>query len=281
MTRHLFLKLICISLITCSVVISPTSAWSQSQSQPTLFEQFREALSEFVAGKPRLIGQSSGKRSAGGTRGFCPQTSVPLTALVPYTNGGLTIAEHPRLWFYIPFSLAPDYSLEFVLIDPTIDANSKEETTFYKNVPDLTSLKIPGLVPIEIPTDKSLEVGKTYHWVVSILCNPGDQEDVSINRSGDLTVNGWIKRIEQPTLNSQLEVASPEEQLEIYAKSGLWIDFLDRLTLLHRERPQDDEISNTWAAIVECFVLNNDENKTEKNGESCSERRSVISSTVP
>ncbi|MGK7895213.1 MAG: DUF928 domain-containing protein, partial [Xenococcus sp. (in: cyanobacteria)] len=43
----------------------------------------------------------SGQQTAGETRsGQCGDVSIPLTALVPSSNSGKTIATHPQLWFY-------------------------------------------------------------------------------------------------------------------------------------------------------------------------------------
>nr|WP_242067618.1 DUF928 domain-containing protein [Leptolyngbya sp. FACHB-711] len=49
----------------------------------------------------------------GGRRGECPATQLPLIALAPSTQdtsqtptaiyvGGVTTAEHPTFWFYVP-----------------------------------------------------------------------------------------------------------------------------------------------------------------------------------
>lgn len=53
-----------------------------------------------------------GKRKGGGSRGGCPfvnpnstdNQKSPLTAFIPITNSGKTIAKRPTFLFYVPYS---------------------------------------------------------------------------------------------------------------------------------------------------------------------------------
>ena len=42
----------------------------------------------------------SGQQTAGESRGNCPPSEIPLTAIAPKSNDSKTITSHPKWWFY-------------------------------------------------------------------------------------------------------------------------------------------------------------------------------------
>jgi hypothetical protein len=165
-----------------------------------------------------------------------------LTALLPKTNLGLTVAGYPTFFFYIPQT--PIKTAEFVLLD---EENKKKvyETTF--QIQGTT-----GITKFSLPASKTLQplaVGKVYHWYISMICDPED-------RSGDIYVDGWVQRVEaNPNLVNQLEKASPHDQIALYRKNDLWYDTLRTLAERRRLSPNDKAIATEWTTLLKSVGL--------------------------
>ncbi|WP_102177568.1 DUF928 domain-containing protein, partial [Fischerella thermalis] len=180
-----------------------------------------------------------GKRRTGAaTRDSCPELAnknEPLTALVPGTNLGLTVAERPTFWFYVPYPPTNRLSVEFLLRD-------KEDNEVYRET--LPLLETPGIISVRFPeTTPPLEIQKLYSWRFSVICNP-------TNRAEDVFVNGKVERVPlAPALKSQLAAATPRERIALYAENGLWFDTLTHLTELYRTHPKDEALKVDWADL--------------------------------
>lgn len=201
-----------------------------------------------------------GQREAAGTRaGRCPAVDSDLTALVPATKDldsaqgktsaltppefvlGLTVAEYPTFWFYVPYSADALHSAEFVLLDD-------KDNYVYKTT--LTLSETPGVVSFSLPsTAKPLEIGKSYRWYFLIPC---DQQ----NPSRSVFVNGWVQRIApNPALMSQLETATPRERVALYADAGIWYEAQTTLAELRRTEPNDAAIAADWSDLLQSIGL--------------------------
>lgn len=167
------------------------------------------------------------------------QTSKkPLTALVPVYSAsevvwGVTTAEHPTLWFYVPY-LRPATG-KFVLQDG-------EENSVYEA--DLTLPETPGVVSISLPsTAPPLEIGKPYHWYFKVYCQ---------SQQPPFFVDGWITRNSlNPALTSQLEQATPQQRIALYAANGIWHEALTSAAELRSANPNAPE----WTALLEAVGL--------------------------
>ncbi|MEH2326430.1 MAG: DUF928 domain-containing protein [Nostoc sp.] len=217
------------------------------QAQPANSNgQLNQSLIFAAPPPPPDIGEP-GKRAEAGSRG-CEQdinklltsSQKRLTALVPvYSNSelvfGTTIAEYPTFLFYVPY--ASDYvSGELVLED---DAQNQ---TIYK-----TSLTgTPGVVNLRLPSKAApLEIGKQYRWYFNIYC----QKDKQIIAN----VEGYVKREQlKPALKTQLEKATPRQQVNLYAANGIWYDALSVASKLRRTNSQD----TSWTALLKAVGLN-------------------------
>jgi len=211
---------------------------------------------------PNRGAPAPGQRQGAGSRGSCPDVAKPLTALVPIiqetSDGGnsptpeittsdsvfgLTVAEHPTFWFYVPYSLnspPPVLSVEFVLQDE----NSKE---VYKSVLT-TSENSPGVFGVELPsTAPPLEVGRRYNWYFVIYCGNWDLHNY---------VGGWVERVElNPSLKTQLEQATPLQKVALYAKAGIWHEAVTSLGKLRRENPQNAALMADWNELLKSVDL--------------------------
>ncbi|WP_375475668.1 DUF928 domain-containing protein [uncultured Nostoc sp.] len=191
-----------------------------------------------------------GNRVGGGKRGcesmdkqLDTSKKKRLTALVPvyqFANAelvfGLTTTSHPTFWFYVPDKVATVLA-EFVL-------QNEAGETIYQSPVSLSGT--PGVVRFSLPSTTSLlEIGKRYHWYFNTYCNL---------QQSPIFVNGWIKRVEQnPILKSQLETATPNQRIALYATNGIWYDSLTASAELRRLNPKHTD----WAAMLQAVGLNN------------------------
>lgn len=182
------------------------------------------------------------RTEGGGTRtgGGCPVAGKPLTALVPSDRFGTTVAAYPKFFVYMPATSSEGSPLpvEFVLTDAS-------GNTIYRSAFKTTGK--PGILTIALPTQAGLPplaVGQDYKWSFSIICG-------SDERSLDLTVGGGIRRVElNPTLANQLQQASPQKQVQLYAEAEVWQDTLATLAQLRRDYPNDQAIAGEWEKLM-------------------------------
>ena len=226
-----------LTFTVASFISYPSPLWAQSAgslNELLSSGQANFALPDFSdVGRPR-------RRRGGGSRGLCRVIdNPPLTALAPDNSAGLTIAEHPTFWFYIPYTLTPDQSVEFVLKDGDKEVYkarvSGNETA-------------PGIVNLDLPSTVSLEADKDYNWYLLVYCDPQNQ-----NRF--VYVDGLVRRIERPDIESQLASATPQERTALYATEGLWYDILTHLAENLRESPQNQQINQDWANLLRSVDL--------------------------
>ena len=184
----------------------------------------------------------SGRRKPASPRGPCSPSQKPLTALLPKTNLGLTVAASPTFFFYIPQT--PITTAEFVLLDEENGTKVYEKTFALSGTPGIVSLTLPAS-----GTSPRLAVGKEYHWYVSMICDPED-------RSGDIYVDGWIQRVEpNRSLMTQLEKASPHDRVTLYRKNDLWYDTLTMLAQRRRMSPNDRALAAEWTSLLKSVEL--------------------------
>ncbi|MEB3277597.1 MAG: DUF928 domain-containing protein [Lyngbya sp.] len=195
-----------------------------------------------------------GTRADAGSRGGCsqsPNQSQKLTALIPTTNWGETIAAHPTFWLYIPTRPA---AVEFLLTE------EDSEKVVYEGKFPIT--QGPGIVSFPLPeTAPPLEEGKTYRWIFTFSC-PSEQMSTSTNSNIPIppTVSGVIARIAPSAeLSQQLENASRGEKILLYAENGLWYETLTELAELRRTQPQNPQVAAQWLNLLqhEAVKLNN------------------------
>ena len=198
-------------------------------------------------------GQVPGRRRGGARRGDCPATSTELTALVPATEvsrqalpatyvGGSTMADHPTFWFYVPFSLNPDLTAEFVLQDETGQDIYRAISTDFS-----ASERTPGIINVSLPsTIAPLQIGKVYQWYFKLNCG----------LEAPMYVQGGIERIPlDPGLAKQLASASRQQQFDLYLTNNAWFDAVTILAQLYRAQPTDTTVKSTWTKLLRSIGL--------------------------
>ncbi|ARV58804.1 hypothetical protein BZZ01_09270 [Nostocales cyanobacterium HT-58-2] len=244
-------------LIATFLVVNFMQLVAQSQQSNTTSIRFVQPTLEK---QPENRGAPRDRKGAG-TRGDCPAVKKSLTALVPLvqttvnqkqvTTGtpskqyvlGLTTAEHPTFWFYVPYTLKNINSVKFVLLD------EKNNSVTNEPIP-ITLSNTPGVISVSLPTtEKPLSIGQYYHWYFLIDCNPQ-------SRSDDIAVEGLVQRITpKDELTRRLQTATPRQRVALYAQAGIWQDAVTTLGELRRAKRQDATLAADWKELLESVGL--------------------------
>ena len=219
----------------------PSRAWSQSprlvnKSLNIVPVSFIRSLLAQGGGWDFTADGRSGNRDGGASRGGCPAVQPHITALMPTSNWGTTVAPRPTFWFYVPYSPQDATSGELVLLDR--EWNVISQITFR-----LT--ETPGLVSITIPaTEPELEINKEYRWIFKLFCEGEESSSSSPN-----FVRGWVQRIELSlALNARLNAARPRQDI-VYASQGIWYDALAHLAELRLNNSPDSALAD-WTKLL-------------------------------
>ncbi|MDX2228201.1 MAG: DUF928 domain-containing protein [Leptolyngbyaceae cyanobacterium bins.349] len=187
------------------------------------------------------VGNPDARRGSVG-KGICPDVTPPLTALMPKPDatgvGGKTIAAHPTLWFYVPYTESQGFL-------GTLSLEDEQGNSVYR-----TALRFPktaGVMGVRVPpTIPALEVNKRYNWSFQVAC-----ADVPIK------VAGWIQRVApSPKLTQQLQAAKQVQQrAAVFLSNDIWFD---GLTLFAEERKtgrQKASVTDAWGKLMNDIEL--------------------------
>jgi hypothetical protein len=175
--------------------------------------------------------------------GTCPEDAraigPSITPLKPANYQGLTVAEHPTFFVYVPQTSAK--KALFVLKD------EKEDYFYQKTIP---IPRTAGIVSFRLPDEApAIKIGKTYQWSLIMICGEAIRPD-------NPGVEGKIQRIEaNPELLRQLKNLSPLERAALYGKNGVWYDTLASLAEQRRSQPNDSTLAATWEKLLKSVGL--------------------------
>ena len=229
--------------------------WERS-TPPTQFPRSRKGMSSIRmartvrfrvpnVGTPRRRTSAAVRGEAGTVPDSCGNsTNEQLVALLPPTEPALTVAEYPTIFVSLPRTSAKE--AEFILAKD----NDGEKEVLYETTVTLPSN--PGIVSVSLPNNKTLppvEVGKSYRWYFSVICNPQDRTD-------EPHVEGEIQRVEpSPNLVAELKNASPRDRAALYAEAGIWYNALNSIAQLRRSSPNDRAITDDWTELLKSVGL--------------------------
>ena len=229
-----------VSFISCPAWVMPQPAQAVSNSPDGVRIRFTEKVNGSSRGRPRRKGGT-------GSRGNCLDQGMPLTALVPTSNLGLTVSSNPTFWFYVPYKPDDVLAGEFSLQD--VENNEVYRTPF-------TLTGTPGIVSISLPDTKApLEIGKRYRWYFKIYC-PLQESFAPLTPA---FVQGWVQRVSlndiNPHLESQLKAEkTPLKRIALYAENGIWHEALTGLAELRRTSLRDVSLGD-WAELLRAIGL--------------------------
>ncbi|QKQ74186.1 DUF928 domain-containing protein [Nostoc sp. TCL240-02] len=215
-------------------LLSALTAQVYAQSyHPNKTWQISQAFKPPQRGKPPA---SAGGSTRGGS---CLIGKKLITPLLPPDKLGLTFAQHPAFFWYVPPIQVK--TAKFVLL-------AEDQNVFYE-----TSFKLPakpGIISFKLPeSSPGLTVGKTYHWYLTIVCNTQDSSD-------NPTVEGWVERT-QPgsSLSEALVKANVYKLPTIYAEAGIWHEALTSLVQLRRTEPNNFKAKLDWRQFLKSVGL--------------------------
>jgi len=220
--------------LLCISYMMPVMAYFDSSNIQIRFNQ-KEADGSSRGRPSRRVGT--------GSRGECPPVEVPVTALIPNKNPGLTVEEHPTFWFFVPYQFSKISKGEFVLQD---EANNDVYRTSF------SLLRTPGIVSLSVPSTVTLEVNKSYQWYFKIYCSQQ-------NLTNPVFVRGWVEREAlKPDFERLLQAANDKRsRIAIYAQNGIWYSALTELAKLRFAEPKNTVFINDWANLLRDVGLEN------------------------
>ncbi|MEA5570041.1 DUF928 domain-containing protein [Calothrix sp. UHCC 0171] len=212
----------------------------------TLYSVYIWAIPSLAA---RVVFKPPGDRmprtSAGGASRTGPTCGINssnssqenVTPILPRSNIGLTVAEHPTIFIYIPKTKAKTafFSLE--------DANEKN---IYQGRFDLPQQA--GIMQIKLPSSiPELKTEQKYKWSLAMICTADLEPDSPF-------ISGWIRRV-SVNHNSRNLQANLDSVANL-AASGLWYDVLSTLAQLRHSQPNNPALVTTWQDLLNSVGLN-------------------------
>lgn len=162
----------------------------------------------------------------------CLQGKLPLTALIPESQLGLTTLSNPTLFFYVPQTTAPELEL-------VVQNEAEKEVYIQKYKPS----KKAGIISLRLPVN-SLAINKQYKWKFSVICNPTD-------KSQNKVVAGLVQRVlPDRQLVKKIQQASRQERTGRYAAAGIWHDALANVAPLRYLLPNNQTIASDWEELL-------------------------------
>lgn len=159
-----------------------------------------------------------------------------LTPLIPQNKFGLTVSANPTFFAYIPKTSA--IAVEFTLENQQGKGLARKTVTL-TSTPSIINVQFEGI---------TLEVGKDYKWLISVICETGDPEDKFSE--------GIIRRIKlDETLLRKLEKATELERVSLYAKFGIWHEAIAGIANLLISQPNSTEIKTSWLTLLKSTSL--------------------------
>ncbi|MBW4473665.1 MAG: DUF928 domain-containing protein [Stenomitos rutilans HA7619-LM2] len=242
--RSRYNTILSLSLLMPSLSLTALPATAQTVTpRPTIAPPVKVSL-KFAVPKRGAPRSTAGGASRGSClRGTTQPISNRLTAVMPPTRLGLTFAERPSFFVYVPQS--PAQTAGFLLLSDD-DTEVVYETTF----------ALPakaGIIRFDLPENApALEVGKQYHWFVTTLC------DATSGLSGSPTVEGWVERsTPDVALTKALQKTLPGNRPALYAEAGIWQETLASLADLQHKYPQNSKFLNDWREALQSVGLTN------------------------
>jgi Domain of Unknown Function (DUF928) len=216
-------KTIICAFITLWLVFLPGWMQTAQSKSPPLTVASQQEPDFSSTGRP-------GRQTSGESRGNCPATKFPLTALMPTSHWGKTARERPTFWFYVPYSPQEAPIGEFVLQDTARNDIAR--------IPFVLP-QTPGLASVTFPDERSpLEIEKWYRWYFKLYC---DRQ----RSSSPIFTQGWVQRIALTTeLKEQMHKDTIDTALQI------WYDAIADLANRRLAQPTNAQILADWNRLL-------------------------------
>ncbi|WP_236619127.1 DUF928 domain-containing protein [Acaryochloris sp. CCMEE 5410] len=185
------------------------------------------------------VGKPGNRRGLATRGGGCKASGNPtLTTLVPKSNVGLTASATPTFYWFIPQNTYQYVNFSLY----SVDAEDNPTDLIYASTSRISGEG--GLASVSIPkegTTQSLEAGKSYRWMVRLLCSGNDRRGLS--------AMGWITYTPpSPQLANQLAVGN---KADVYAEAGYWYDAVQELAQQKQANPTSPAVNQAWKELME------------------------------
>jgi hypothetical protein len=217
---------VAIANVNTTVLFRPPPKKEQPEStEGAASRQNRECAQDFLVPRQQ---ESSGDRDSDYRR-----SRAELTAIVPDSKYGLTVADRPTFWVYLPKTSAQQAILSI-----------KEEGINPHWQQSLSLTPEAGIIGIKLSDDApALEIGKNYQWAVILVCG-------SRPNPNDPVVAAWIKRVDEfQLIDSQLSAKTMLDKAAWYAQKGIWYDALD--ILVAEKKSSLDNWNDIWVKYLQ------------------------------
>lgn len=187
----------------------------------------------------RTTGGASRDVTACGFASDSTTTNASVTPVLPKTNIGLTLSEHPTVFVYIPETNAK--RAFFSIQDESSDS-------IYQ-----TSVNLPsqsGVMQIQLPkSETGLKQGKNYKWSLAMICTADLEPDSPV-------VSGWIRRVDgNNNFKGKENLALTLESASKLAEAGFWYDTLSILAQLRQSQPNNPVLTTSWQDLLTSVEL--------------------------
>lgn len=242
----LFSSALFLELVVAPSLFAKVQAQSQTANQAQMIQGGTIARVTFDP-----PGQGKPDDTAGGASrgGGCAQETIAeggcVIPVIPNATEGLTVADHPTFFLYVPETSAKE--IFFSLVD------ENNNTQYQTKIPITTK---NGVISFKLPdSSPALAVGKNYQWTFIVIGDRGLRPDSA-------GVQGTIKRIEtDSTLLGELQNKNLVERAAVYAKHGIWYDTIASLAEAKNSQPSSADIAPIWQELLSSVGLQNIANK--------------------
>ncbi|MEL7226035.1 MAG: DUF928 domain-containing protein [Cyanobacteria bacterium P01_D01_bin.36] len=173
--------------------------------------------------------------AGGGTRGgWCEGEMAwdenSLIPMVPKNNVSTFAGEQASLWIVA----APEFSHRRAEI---FVRNAQTNEVVYIEEDTLGDLTDAPVIQVDLPAvaatgEPLLKADESYFWEFAVICNSGAREH-------DYYVRGLMQPVDtSAALVEQLDTATTEEQVELYAGAGIWQETLSTAIQLAESNPE-------------------------------------------
>lgn len=163
---------------------------------------------------------------------FAEDNNIEYKSLWPSQEVGLTIAEHPTLFAYIPQTSAQQVLLSI---------KDEADNLHYRQYLPLKAHG--GVVGVKIPQDAPpLQLEKNYRWSLQIVCHQDDPDHPE--------TFGWIRRVPMDANFASGGAKASVEKVSWLAQAGIWCETISTLASLRQAEPENQTLRANWQELL-------------------------------
>ncbi len=174
----------------------------------------------------------------GASRGICGADKTGslinnMKAVMPSTNIGLTMAERPRIYAYVPSGAKE-------AVFSMVDEKGHQYHMAMLNLPNKA-----GVMEVTLPDSlPPLQMNQDYKWSILMIC--GEELDTD-----SPAIEGWVRRVEgDRNLVSQGNQPASLDLAAKLAQNSVWYETVSTLATLRQEQPNNANVKAAWQQVL-------------------------------